>query len=612
MSRDIAIAGFGQCGSHIALEIATLFDPRADLSREPHTATSRLVGGLARALLGTHRRGDAARAPEVYLADLNTSNEIYSLYMKSRSIQSQIGAGLPSARMRRGPSIRDLQDHEPELGFTDGDAWLVERIANNPDAASTITPLRFSVGGVPLLDLGGAGGIQALSEALAEQDTTMQSAIVRFADGMFVGVFAVGGGTGAGSLFSVLSRYKESVNRYTVGIGIMPAQTEPNCTANAGRYLCRFLGTPLQHRYHTLFLFSNECADVALTATDGTVYDKGAGAKAAINAYVREFVAAFTMMDDPMSETLIGKSFDPMDGKTYMNGLATVGRAAGDAATLEGPASGEPTVVDLFVDAATPMRLARPRDGGALSGLAVPICSGSAVDDSRVRELVGEILAGVTSGDSLAIAVDDLRALTPYYTTISRVYVLYFVRDRDPGTLRDIVALKSDLAQFFELVAGAPVDVSVSAYANPTVATSVCQLLVFDGASPRVIDHILDYVRVAWFDDSDDAYASFYEDLLPCLSEAYRIATVDAARRTAARIEQVVEDHLTREVEAMRPEVHDVLQQSPIIAGLGYEQVLVTKRQVAATFVSFAGALRRRTGPRRASLDLFGPGNESG
>ena len=302
--------------------------------------------------------------------------------------------------------------------------------------AEEVKALYFSAKSKPLLHVGGAGGLQYLSEAIAAQDSGLLEAIDERTDGALIGIFALGGGTGSGSLFSVLKYFKDKIARYTIGVGILPSRDNTQEFVNAGRYLTKFLGALPSERFNTLLLFSNDLAEDVLIGSD---LDSKEDPKAIINGYISAFVHDFSLINDRRTTSLFGKLFDPMDGKRYLSGVATVGYAS-DAYSVDGNYSAE----KLFLNAISPMNY----EHGRINGVAVqvtpvevddeaegedqvaPPSDGWSIDPAgRKRMTVTNVLKALVerlkAGDQAGARAmgRELEGLTPFYRSVKSVRV---------------------------------------------------------------------------------------------------------------------------------------------------------------------------------------------
>ena len=199
MSNELSILGFGQCGSKVAVEISASFNPTNILKGE---STISGYVRFVREKFGRQNKPEIGQSPAFYIADLNTSNDVYVFFTKAQAIRENLGQieGLSSKEI-----IAKINKNQDKVLLDEGDSEIVEQIKKQREALRMVNALYFEANNKPLLEIGGAGGLQYLSEAIASQDANIMKTVDTRLGGPLVGIFSLGGGTGAGSLYSVLT-----------------------------------------------------------------------------------------------------------------------------------------------------------------------------------------------------------------------------------------------------------------------------------------------------------------------------------------------------------------------------------------------------------------------
>ena len=104
----------------------------------------------------------------------------------------------------------------PHLSFSLADKEIFQQAIGRSQSQVKITPLVFEdADGSAFVD--GSGGLQFISEYLASTNRSMFSRVAGRDNGTLIGVFAAGGGTGAGAVLGALSTYKRTHNGFTAG-----------------------------------------------------------------------------------------------------------------------------------------------------------------------------------------------------------------------------------------------------------------------------------------------------------------------------------------------------------------------------------------------------------
>lgn len=559
MSNELSILGFGQCGSKVAVEISAGFNP-----------TNLLVGDapfnfnfkFVKRFFGPLPTDDVGQGPAFYIADLNASNDVYVYHSKAQAIRTALenAPDLPAKDV-----IDRVNRSNPNIRLEEDDTSLVDEVRKKKDAIKKITALYFQANKQPLLELGGAGGLQYLSEVIANQDTNLLNSIDVRQGGALIGIFSLGGGTGSGSLFSLLTKYKEQIQRYTVGVGVLPDRQNLEECNNAGRYLVKYLGSPNDKRFHSLILFSNEAAKNVIIDAENLPNDLDP--MQIVNEYISAFIHDFSLINDEKTITKIGKLFDPMDGKHYLSGICTVGYCSGDGFSAR----------DLFVRAISPMSFET-----SLAGLAVRVTD-EKFGTSKDREIAAVVHRLVRCVDEEESAEDDvrvLRTLTPFYRTVKSVRIFYFISDL--SDLPDVYAFQRTIGKFFEYVAGSKVSISINCYHIPTKESLGNSILVLIGGafSFEVYDSVTQYALHAFIDRGVED-ANFLDVFNSKLIDVKKEERSSVSESTGKTIDELLEKYMCHGVENTdekdrteifkHPGVRDVVTEKSI------ESVLLTK-----------------------------------
>lgn len=507
MSNYLSILGFGQCGSKIAVEISASFNPSNVIAGDsPFTASLQfLIENF-----GKRPPKSLDDTPSFYIADLNTSNDVYIYFTKAQVIREY----LPQLEnLSTKEIVAKVNRNRDGVLIKESDIAIVEEVKNRHKALSMIKSLYFEANKKPLLEMGGAGGLQYLSEAIADQDSNLLNSIDRRKNGALIGIFSLGGGTGSGSLFAILSKYKKLTQRYTVGVGVLPSRTSLDEYSNAGRYLTKYMGTPTRQRFHTLILFSNEAAEQVLM--DEITQYEGMEPMKIINEYISEFIHDFSLINDDKTITKFGKLFDPMDGKRYLSGICTIGYCSGKDFSPR----------DYFSKAISPLTFEDRR----LSGLTVRITQAEygESEQKEIVDLIQKILEGLeverlsdddiemlTTRENEGLQISGnlnelkqnicrLRSATPFYRTVKQVRVFYFIKNT--AFVRSAFRFQRVIRQFFQIVSGSKVRVAINCYyvpASESLHNSI--LVIFGGAFCfEIYESVLEYADLAFAKDRD-------------------------------------------------------------------------------------------------------------
>ena len=464
------------------------------------------------------------QSPAFYIADLNTNNNVYIFFTKAQAIRNHIEQ---LEDLSPSEIISKINKASSGIRLEPGDAKIIEQVKQQNEALKMVNALYFEANNKPLLEVGGAGGLQYLSEAIAEQDTKLLESIDERQNGALIGIFSLGGGTGSGSLFAILTKYKNTVHRYTVGVGVLPTRQNVNEFSNAGRYLTKYLGAEIKDRFHTLMLFSNEAANDVLM--QGNLPD-GTDAVKIINGYISAFIHDFSLINDNKTMVEFGKLFDPMDGKNYLKGVCTAGYCAAEAFSAK----------DFFTKAISPLSY----ENASLSGLAVRVTREEfgTGQQEEISLLIRRIIDALYEGDEPAGKdIQKLRSSTPFYRTIKSAYVFYFVKNSSYQT--PAYTFQRTINQFFQKVSGKQVPVSVNCYYTPESDSRESSVLLMLGGAFNfeIYESVMQYAQ-RYFIKSGEVEPNFSKAFDGMLDEVKRRESSSIDSEFPESIETVLVD----------------------------------------------------------------------
>ncbi len=548
MTNNLAVLGFGQCGSKIAVDVSASFNPtNLTIGEAPMKFQFKFI--LSK--FGRDNYSQKDDAPTFYIADLNASNLTYLHYTKAQAIRENLHSleNLSSTEI-----IEKINKGRTGVLLEDVDIPIVEEVKKKHEALKKIKALYFEANKAPLLQIGGAGGKQYLSEAIANQDQKLLGSIDPTPVGALIGIFSLGGGTGSGSLFSILSQYRAKTTRYTIGLGVLPVRTNSREYINAGRYLTKYIGTDDDERFHTLFLFSNEEAQDVLVE-DITQHEDNSELQI-INEFIAAFIHDFSLINDSKTVTLHGKQFDPMDAKANLQGICSVGYCA----------DRDFSPAKLFAKAISPMRFEK----GLLSGLTVRTTREQYTREKReeviclvdkivhifatekfnsddIEELSYERLDCQSKDPKIESLKKDIRLLhdkTPFYRTIKKVQVFYFLTDKSYEW--PTRAFVEKISQLFKALAGNESEQGAAIYFVPaSEATVDSVLVVFNGGfSFDIYESIMEYAEKAFVREKSDRskFVNKFNSYLATIKEK------DASQFFSGEFKREIENFLSDEI----------------------------------------------------------------
>lgn len=568
MSNELSILGFGQCGSKVAVEISASFNPTNVLRGEgPLSVSFRYFSEK----LGSPPKEDIGKRPAFYIADLNASNNVYVYFTKAQAIRNSLNQieGLSPSEI-----IKKVNRNSGGLLLEENDIGMVEQVKKQKQALEMVNALYFAVNNRRLLELGGAGGLQYLSEAIANQDSNLLKSIDNRQGGALIGIFSLGGGTGSGSLFSILTKYRSAVARYTVGVGVLPTRQNIEEFSNAGRYLTKYLGSSSEERFHTLVLFSNEAATNVLIE-DGSQNEETDALKI-INEYISAFIHDFSLINDDKTITKFGKLFDPMDGKHFLSGICTIGYSSGEVFSAS----------EFFACAISPMSI----QGKALSGLAVRVTreEHGRSEDQEIADLIERIVSGLESGEETQTDIDKLRSLTPFYRTIKSVRIFYFIKNT--SYQQPAFQFQQLIYRFFQAVAGEGVSVAINCYYTPASESRENSILVIfgDAFTFEIYESVMQYAQRA-FIKRGDTEPNFAEAFNAKLESVKRVEQADLDVKFDKAIEDVLADSNCNLIEAIDEQHSREILNHPnireIINAESLEEILLKRETLKVTLL---------------------------
>ena len=578
---SIKILGFGQCGSKIGIEVSASFNPASVLEGTgPIRATFRAFFEYFRP-----STLDQIKCPQIYIADLNADNDVYMQYRKMEAIRTQLEA---NNKLTTSDIIARVNESNTTVDLHEDDGRLVEQVRSNRPALAMIRALYFSTPNDQILQTGGVGGLQHISEMIADQDDRLLNSIDASGSAPVVGIFSLGGGTGSGSLYSVLTRYREKHHSYTVGIGVLPERNVEYQQINAGRYITKFLSASPRHRFDTLLLFSN---DVATRLLQQSEIQSGAEPQAIMNEYVASFVHALSLITDKGTTTLGGKLFDPIDSRRFLSDICTVGYAT---------SSDKFSAKEMFISAISPMSYSK----GSITGVAVSVSSTS--DQDRlpdIGEMIVEVTDGLERGRVEARVVERLQAEGAFYRTTKAVHVFFFLNSRKQYA--EVFKFSRVIVNFFSAVAGAGVSTDVCSYFVDTLQKS-CVLVLFSGSfCYEIYASVLTFVSERFILD-DEGRHYFHNEYSNVLSEVGGATQRERDDGLAERVDNLLDEvcDSKRRSKEMLVKTPDFLDQESMRSVLQNRRPkMVTRSAVRSALVDIARRFKAKA--KRLPLDEY-------
>jgi hypothetical protein len=486
----ITVVGLGQCGSNVTLALSLAIDPLVIVNpglRGLATANLELTlsdpwGSLRRWFDNNKKKASGAPSwhHDFYIADMNLQNRAFINELKIQAIRST-------------PNVQSFEQFleaakvsHPHLSFSLADKELYQQAIGRSQSQVKITPLVFEdAEGSAFVD--GSGGLQFISEYLASTTRSMFSRVAGRDNGTLIGVFAAGGGTGAGAVLGALSAYKRSHNRYTLGVAILPDRHETSAQVRAGRFLVRYLSRDLAERPDTILMFSNEAGYRALAdeQTKKQLQELQLQAREAVNWYLKEFLFFYTQINQPRNEPLIGKVFDPNDFRYSLSGTAFIGFSASP--------SGEFEPARLFGEALAPMRFGK----SSIAGLAV----GFGFKPAQSRQILDD-LKGIMDGDGDSAArAERIRESSRFYGAIKQLCVFFFVTNKMYAN--EINGMLPRIHECLEVLTGGAPSLVVASYYLEGLPENAVMIIGNGGYIGESLRHIEAYIKDAFFVGED-------------------------------------------------------------------------------------------------------------
>ena len=593
MSNELSILGFGQCGSKVAVEISASFNPTSVLTGEnPFSFRLKAIFRRSRKF----NRSEIDQSPAFYIADLNTSNDVYVHYAKAQAIRDGI-RGIDMNDISPRDIISRINKNQGNVSLDEGDIAIIDQVKRQKEALKMVRALYFESNNRPLLEIGGAGGLQYISEAIAGQDKNIMNSIDKRLGGALIGIFSIGGGTGSGSLYAILTKYKNEIHRYTVGVGILPDRQNVKQFINAGRYLTKYLGSKPSDRFHTLFLFSNEVARDVLI--EEKKFEDNAEPFEIMNNYISSFIHDFSMINDQKTLVKFGKLFDPMDGKRFLSGVCTVGFSSDERFSAK----------EIFVNAVSPMHY----KDEMLSGVAVRLTQEKhgVSEGQELKKMISDCVDQLEINDLDSDLVHGIQEKTPFYRSIKSVLVFYFIRD--PDFQSDVFNFQRTIIKFFEQVAGDHISIEVNCYYAPETSPQRSSVLIlFNGAfSFEIYDSLLEFAKNNFVDKKENM-EEFREKVNQLLVEVVEAESGDADDVIARGIEDIlvssncnmIEEKETDLLESMSMLNHPDVRSS--LSSEILEEILLKREHMRAALVELVKQFTLGRTKKKAVSDPFG------
>lgn len=528
----IHVFGLGECGSRIALDLFAQLYPNATIDDSPPPSALRRCWETIINVSSLLNKASAANdvsvgfqlgpisitlKPHIFIGDLNKGNTNYRRYLAAQRIREL-------ARNNDRDKCKSILKDEGLLDERIQFERLYELVVKQGEE-QFITLLRFAgdVAGKPAdasFDLSagmageGAGGNQIYSELAAEKYQVHQRLEeMEGAKSILVGIFSIGGGTGAGSANQIFRALASKGYSYTLGVAVMPTWDDLEQRARAGRYLAKYLRVEGGNRSRGLLLISNQAAGVAMRGAEGRSGIEQASSLAAVNEYALNCLKAILLLRATTLRTIEGKQLDFMDMSTWMSGMFSMGYACQHA--------GINAEVDLWphvIRAIAPMSIAEDQQQGEGRGIFLEGLSVSATERTdpleaenecaHIREnLLGaaESLANAKNAEERDAAKGRLRQVGdvfPLYGTIKRCTFLIFV----PSTAKitNLPVVKDRLRAFFNgLTGNQNFDLSFNVYSIEGLTQIEVVAFPRDCLAREVVMHVLDFTSKGFASEAD-------------------------------------------------------------------------------------------------------------
>jgi hypothetical protein len=495
--RAVSVIGVGECGTRVALELGVelQFGMLGEFFESLGLSIPKaFVKLLYRREKWKNSLPNDAR-PNIYLGDFNRSNRIYVDAKKSSVIQQYLNEN-PNASENSILRVLRSDEKYAKLGFDDNDIDLIGKIRKRSHPYPQFEMLDFYVGDELILAPDGSGGIQYLSEAVTDNNSDLRRVIEKKASRIIFGIFGLGGGSGAGATYSILSKEERRKSRLSVGIGVLPNAGEENLFRNSGRFFVRYLSTDVERRFDKLMLFSNRAAHIAAECYRERRSRDNMIERELINKYIAMSIFSVSALNSRNVKVVSGKAIDTLDCKREWPTLGTIGLAT--------KREGEPDFKELFGLALSPMSIT---DEG-LCGLSVTVGKGE--DSERIKKHISDLLA---SGDGVQAekTINSLRSITGFYRFIRSVHVFYIVKSS--SSTAGMEAAVSQANQLLFSLAGAEVQTGFSSFHFDGLNDNILLLLIDAGPSQDLIESVMRYLKPAFLSTDEVRTLEFSKTL---------------------------------------------------------------------------------------------------
>ena len=534
--NPVSVLGMGQCGSNIAFDLSIEIDPLAPFA-PPLAGLAKInisLPAIDFSKMFRRNSPDSSRPfyadHDFYIGDMNVANESYNKGLKISAIRDFLLTS-PTGSYEELLSTPEVR----EIPFNNADKDIFDAVKKNPSYVANVELLSFRRADSEDFYRDGAGGLQFISEYLAVHDSDLYSKIKQRDDGTMIGVFSAGGGTGAGSVFGILSKYKRDSARYTLGLCVLPARNEGDSSKRAGRFLARYLSTSKPERFDTLLLFSNYAAMTVASDYTQDLDEAHTTALAAVNRYLTRFTYYYSILNRPSTRPLLSKVFDPADGRSVLCDPSFVGFSVGESGDSYDPS-------DLFLRAFSPAHF----ESGYMRGLGVSFGSEGEIY-KQIHSLLRQIFAGVRERKPVEDAVAELTKVTKFYKTLKRLLVFFFVQEDALATR--ITDVQNALSKFVDSLTGGKVTISLMAYSGRHVRENCVMVLCSGGLTLELHQSFLAYIKEAFFSSDDERFRLFSKSFMGVLASCHAPLTSNKFAEKKEEVSALLSEYIKEDVE---------------------------------------------------------------
>lgn len=504
--QGVSVLGIGECGTRVALELSAEFD--LGIVGEILSSAGIPMPSVKTAFkfLRESRTVNPATIPHFFLGDFNQSNKAYVEAKKFAEIAKRLAS---SPEDPNEEILKALQkDHETkDLGFNKDDLRKIDQLRKSKYYIPEFEMIDFYDKDRLLLAPQGAGGYQYLSEAVTDANPTILDQIARHPSRILFGIFGSGGGSGAGAVYSILSRDLRRAARLSLGLAVTPGPAEEQFFRNSGRFLTRFLSTDASKRFDKLLLFSNRSAHVAVMRNRDGFERSNSTEQALLNRYLAKVVYAITSLNSGTMDLRSGKAFDTLDCKRYFPLIASVGLAStGDSQT---------GFDDLLIKALSPMAIGNE----ALYGLSTTVGTEPAKAEAikmAIESLYEHVLQGRSAEDSIDL-VRSLSRTTGFFRVLKSVRAFYLCRS--DAAIRKMEQTKDPAARMLQLLTGSKVEISASGFVNTNIREDIVLLILDAGVSADIFESLAAYIKFSFLGDDQEKSRQFLGQLRGAMAE---------------------------------------------------------------------------------------------